>query len=163
MEILIDKRELLKKARERKLNLGIVEKDYVLGWLLFGFSESSLIFKGGTALSKIFFPEVWRLSEDLDFSFSGKFETIDMEKILKRANEESGIKFWIKNRHENPEYLQIKIQYQGLLGKNWAKIDINRERVFCQEKREVPRIYSDYPEFSVRVMGLEEMNAFSGH
>ena len=66
---MIDRRELLAKARERKLNLNIVEKDYVLGWLLFGFSQiDSLVFKGRTALSKIYFPEIWRLSEDLDFS-----------------------------------------------------------------------------------------------
>jgi hypothetical protein len=31
VDVLIDRRELLAKARERKLNLNIVEKDYVLG------------------------------------------------------------------------------------------------------------------------------------
>ena len=67
---MIDRRELLEKTRERKLNLQIVEKDYVLGWLLFGLRKfDSLVFKGGTALSKIYFPETWRLSEDLDFVF----------------------------------------------------------------------------------------------
>ncbi len=50
---MIDKRELLDKARERNLTLGMIEKDYVLGWLLFGLTEiKGLIFKGGTALSK---------------------------------------------------------------------------------------------------------------
>jgi hypothetical protein len=33
---LIDRRELLAKARARWLPLGMVEKDYVLGWVLFG-------------------------------------------------------------------------------------------------------------------------------
>jgi len=85
---LIDRRELLAKARERKLNLNIVEKDYVLGWLLFGFSKiNSLVFKGGTALSKIYFPEIWRLSEDLDFSilnddFSIVFEKLEIIKLF---------------------------------------------------------------------------------
>lgn len=36
MDVLIDKREILEKARARNLNLQIVEKDYVLGWLLYG-------------------------------------------------------------------------------------------------------------------------------
>ena len=68
MDVLIDRRELLEKARERKLTLGMIEKDYVLGWLLFGLSGiKGLTFKGGTALSKIYFPKIWRLSEDLDF------------------------------------------------------------------------------------------------
>ena len=56
---MIDKRELLQKARDKKLNLQIVEKDYVLGWLLNGLKDfDDLIFKGGTALSKIYFPEI---------------------------------------------------------------------------------------------------------
>lgn len=65
---MIDRRELLQKTREMKLTLGMIEKDYVLGWLLFGLSGiRDLTFKGGTALSKIYFPRLWRLSEDLDF------------------------------------------------------------------------------------------------
>jgi integrase len=40
VDVLIDRRELLAKARERHLNLNIIEKDYVLGWLLYGFSET---------------------------------------------------------------------------------------------------------------------------
>ena len=66
---MIDRRELAKMARERRLSLVMIEKDYVLGWILFGISTSLsyLVLKGGTALSKVYFPEVWRLSEDLDF------------------------------------------------------------------------------------------------
>lgn len=52
-----------------------IEKDYVIGWVLKGISNNSylkekLIFKGGTALRKIYF-EDYRLSEDLDFTFKG--------------------------------------------------------------------------------------------
>ena len=53
-----------------------IEKDYVIGWVLKGISNNkflleSLVFKGGTALRKIYFTE-YRLSEDLDFTFNGK-------------------------------------------------------------------------------------------
>ena len=41
MDVLIDRRELLEKARERNLTLGMIEKDYVLGWLLFGLNIKS--------------------------------------------------------------------------------------------------------------------------
>lgn len=59
---MIDKRELLEKTRERNLNLQMIEKDYILGWLLFGISKiPDLVFKGGTALSKIYFSRIWRL------------------------------------------------------------------------------------------------------
>ena len=102
---MIDRRELMAKARERKLSLNIVEKDYVLGWLLFGFSQiDSLVFKGGTALSKIYFPEIWRLSEDLDFSLiDDNFAIISdsVEKILKLIAKKSGITFNLKKESLN--------------------------------------------------------------
>ncbi|MEW6603112.1 MAG: nucleotidyl transferase AbiEii/AbiGii toxin family protein [Thermoproteota archaeon] len=52
--------------------MDLVEKDYVLGWILYGICSSSisdkLTFKGGTSLSKVYFPGRWRMSEDLDFT-----------------------------------------------------------------------------------------------
>ena len=48
-----------------------IQKDYVATILLFVISEfskiSEMVFKGGTALKKIYFPET-RFSEDLDFT-----------------------------------------------------------------------------------------------
>jgi len=157
---LIDKRELLEKARERKLNLGMIEKDYVLGWLLFGFSKTKLVFKGGTALSKIYFPEIWRLSEDLDFSFRGNFDKIEVEEILRFVEQESGIKFKLKSKYQNPEYLQLKIQYHALLGKNWIKVDVTKEKVIeTPAEKPMKKMYPDYPGFNVNVMQLEEIFA----
>jgi hypothetical protein len=64
VDVLIDRRELLEKVRQRHLSLQMIEKDHVLGWLLFGISGiPDLVFKGGTALSKVYFPEIWRLPE----------------------------------------------------------------------------------------------------
>ena len=79
--------ELRKIARERNLRLDIVEKDYALGWILIGIYNSSLknslLFKGGTALSKIYFPFNWRISEDLDFTLSENSIMEDMpDKLL---------------------------------------------------------------------------------
>ena len=46
---MIDRRELLAKARERGLPLAMVEKDYVLGWALFGITRiPELVFKVGS-------------------------------------------------------------------------------------------------------------------
>ena len=51
---MIDRRELLAKARERGLPLAMVEKDYVLGWALFAITRiPELVFKGGTALDEV--------------------------------------------------------------------------------------------------------------
>jgi len=159
---LIDRRELLEKARQRQLNLQIVEKDYVLGWLLFGMKDiGGLVFKGGTALSKIYFPKTWRLSEDLDFAFTGDDFTgiIDaMSGILDKISKENGIKFRIKSKFSNPLYIQFKIGYDAVIGKNWIKIDATKETVLDKiEKKELNKSYSDYPAFSTKVESIEEI------
>ena len=52
---MIDKREILDRAAATGLNPHVVEKDYVLGWLLWGVANheaiaDNWIFKGGTCL-----------------------------------------------------------------------------------------------------------------
>jgi predicted nucleotidyltransferase component of viral defense system len=69
---MIDKREILDAASTFQLLPNVVEKDYVLGWLLGGINahpalSESWIFKGGTCLKKCYF-ETYRFSEDLDFT-----------------------------------------------------------------------------------------------
>ena len=70
---MIPKREILDSATQTGLHSHVVEKDYVLGWLLAGIQHSPLseswIFKGGTCLKKCYF-ETYRFSEDLDFTLS---------------------------------------------------------------------------------------------
>ncbi len=48
--------ELRERAREWSLREDIVEKDYALGWLLWGIASEALtntwVFKGGTCLKK---------------------------------------------------------------------------------------------------------------
>jgi predicted nucleotidyltransferase component of viral defense system len=68
----IDRREILDIASRLSLNPHVVEKDYVLGWMLAGIYANpelreSWVFKGGTCLKKCFF-ETYRFSEDLDFT-----------------------------------------------------------------------------------------------
>jgi predicted nucleotidyltransferase component of viral defense system len=68
----IDRSEILTLASELGLQPRVVEKDYVLGWLLAGIARDeelsrAWLFKGGTCLKKCFF-ETYRFSEDLDFT-----------------------------------------------------------------------------------------------
>jgi len=160
---LIDKRELLDQARERNLTLGMIEKDYVLGWMLFGLTEiKGLTFKGGTALSKLYFPRIWRLSEDLDFVYGKEFQVIAerLTEIFDRIWSLSGIKLILKTQHSNPEYLQLKVQYEAVLGKNWIKMDVTREAPIDRIlNRKLRQVYSDYPSFRVMVESVEEISA----
>lgn len=160
---MIDRRELLEKARERNLTLGMMEKDYVLGWLLLGLSGiKDLTFKGGTALSKIYFPRIWRLSEDLDFVYEKDFQGIIkfLPEVFERIEKESGIRLVLKAQHSNPDYLQLKVQYDAVLCKNWIKVDVTRELPIGELlERRLSQAYSDYPSFMVRVETVEEIGA----
>jgi predicted nucleotidyltransferase component of viral defense system len=69
---MIDRRELLALAEAVSLQPRVIEKDYVLGWILAGINAHAAltgtwIFKGGTCLKKCYF-ETYRFSEDLDFT-----------------------------------------------------------------------------------------------
>ena len=92
---MIDRREIIEAASSFSLLPGIVEKDYVLGWMLAGIYAledlvDSWIFKGGTCLKKCYF-ETYRFSEDLDFTLRNE-EHLD-EEFLRTAFEE--IVAWI--------------------------------------------------------------------
>lgn len=88
------------------LREGIIEKDYVIGWALWGIGSDPELgahwaFKGGTSLKKCYI-ETWRFSEDLDFTVmpGGPYKPEDVEPLIKRVLErvydESGIDFSIK-------------------------------------------------------------------
>ena len=71
---MIDKSEIIEFSREFGLRANVIEKDYVLGWVLAGiFNHSEIganwVFKGGTCLKKCYF-ETYRFSEDLDFTLT---------------------------------------------------------------------------------------------
>lgn len=64
--------DIRERAGEWGLSPDVVEKDYVLGWLLAAIGADpvlgrAFIFKGGTCLKKCYF-ETYRFSEDLDFT-----------------------------------------------------------------------------------------------
>jgi predicted nucleotidyltransferase component of viral defense system len=97
----IPRAALQERAQEWGLTEEVVEKDYVLGWLLWGIgSQSALrdhwIFKGGTCLKKCFV-ETYRFSEDLDFTVldDGPLAPEDLlpvlTEMLDRVEQETGI------------------------------------------------------------------------
>jgi predicted nucleotidyltransferase component of viral defense system len=162
--------ELRRISRDRKLALDLVEKDYAIGWVLHGISSSSisdeLVLKGGTALSKVYFPFGWRLSEDLDFTVSEscKLEAIsakltkELPSLVDQASDGLILNFRDKP-FMNPRYLQARVQYTGPLGKNTVKLEVSKEAFVGDVKRaEVPKAY-DYPQFSILAYTLENILA----
>ena len=90
---MISKQELLQLRAEWQLDVGVIEKDYVLGWVLAAIAaEPALaehwIFKGGTCLRKCYY-ETYRFSEDLDFTVidGGPEEPEELTAIFERVAE----------------------------------------------------------------------------
>jgi predicted nucleotidyltransferase component of viral defense system len=82
---MITKEEIQEIASQKQLDLKIIEKDYVLSWILAGIHQhkdinNTWIFKGGTCLKKCYF-ETYRFSEDLDFTI---LETINTNQNYKK-------------------------------------------------------------------------------
>jgi predicted nucleotidyltransferase component of viral defense system len=115
------------RVREWGLTEDVVEKDYVLGWLLWGIgSDENLgptwIFKGGTCLKKCFM-ETYRFSEDLDFTIlpRGPIRAEDvlpiLKDILKRIYDLSGINFQdrvpLLKTHASGLYTEGRVYYRG--------------------------------------------------
>jgi predicted nucleotidyltransferase component of viral defense system len=100
---MISRLDLDERVREWGLSDAVVEKDYVIGWLLWGIGADEHLaaawaFKGGTCLKKCYI-ETYRFSEDLDFTVlpGGPLQpdelTVAFNRLLARVNEESGIDF----------------------------------------------------------------------
>ena len=73
----------------KKVAQYVIEKDYALSYILVGIAKQSelaqsLIFKGGTALKKIYFGD-YRFSEDLDFSALNAPKDGELEELLGNA------------------------------------------------------------------------------
>ena len=86
---MIGKQDILDRAAEWQLRPEVVEKDYILGWLLVVLgrhpdTSEHWLFKGGTCLKKCYF-ETYRFSEDLDFTLAepAHYGEADLQRILK--------------------------------------------------------------------------------
>lgn len=99
---MIRKQDILDRAAEWQLRPEVVEKDYVLGWLLAGLGATEArqhwAFKGGTCIKKCYL-ETYRFSEDLDFSLLPEAPYAEAEirealvRLTQAARELSGIDF----------------------------------------------------------------------
>ncbi len=180
----IDRREILDAAAQTSLTPHVVEKDYVLGWMLAGISRhkeltDNWVFKGGTCLKKCFF-ETYRFSEDLDFTLRDVAQI--NEAILKRVFAEIGERIYDETGIEVPARLQEfeilqnprgktmcqgKISYKGPVSSSHAlpriKLDLTAdERIVLPPVRtKVFHPYSDAPEEGITVLAYDYVEAFA--
>lgn len=181
---MITRQEIMDASKEFGLGAHIIEKDYVLGWLLAGISQHHIlgdewIFKGGTCLKKCYF-ETYRFSEDLDFTLirednlNGESLTESFREIADFVYNATGlaipkdlIKFEVYRNPRGKLSAEGKISYRGPMQQRGdmprVKLDLTADEVIALSPvmREVQHPYSDRPSdgISVRCYGFEEVFA----
>ncbi len=172
---MIDRQEILEFAGEIGLDPNVVEKDYVLGWMLAGISQhprtrDAWLFKGGTCLKKCYF-ETYRFSEDLDFTLRDgshvdeAFLRATFAEIAQWVYDESGVEFPEGARgfeiYTNPRgrrSAQGRIGYRGPMQRQGdpprVRLDLTDDERLVRdgERRRVHHPYSDEPEGGMHVL-----------
>lgn len=124
---MITRLDIEERVREWGLREDVVEKDYVIGWVLWGIGADEKLstdwaFKGGTSLKKCYL-ETYRFSEDLDFTVlpGGPIRAEELspilQRVLERVHQQSGIVFTDRpplfKTHESGNYTQGRVYYRG--------------------------------------------------
>lgn len=172
---MIDRQEIMEFAREMGIDPNVVEKDYVLGWLLAGISHHPLfsshwVFKGGTCLKKCFF-ETYRFSEDLDFTVINS-DHLDQDSLTTGFKEiarwvydatgiempEERIRFESYKNVRGHVSIEGRISYRGPLQRRGdpprIKLDLTGDELLVLEPvlQEVHHPYSDRPEDGIPIL-----------
>jgi len=177
---LISRTALNERVREWGLREDVVEKDYVIGWVLWGIGSDTRLaiswaFKGGTCLKKCYI-ETYRFSEDLDFTVlpSGPIEPTEvipiLQRVLSQVYDEAGIDFSVREPvvqiRPDGNSAEARIYYRGPRGAPQAasiKLDltINETVVRPTVLRPISHLYPDQLPSSnvVRCYGFEELFA----
>ena len=171
---MIDKSEIMDFSREFGLAANVVEKDYVLGWVLAGIFNHPVIgdkwvFKGGTCLKKCYF-ETYRFSEDLDFTVSAS-DGLDREFLVTCFKEISSwvydatgvdipqdmIRFDVYEKYRGGLSAEGRIGYRGPMQKRGdlprIKLDLTTDEVLVLDPvvRDVHHPYSDRPGQGIQI------------
>lgn len=171
--------ELKKAAATEGIPFHSTEKDYVIGWALWGIANhptlsTSFVFKGGTALRKCYF-RAYRFSEDLDFTVQGA--ALDRERLeddlkacARAVSKASGIEMSLvglkqTRDEENEEALKGSLAYVGPSKQVTIRPALKLDLTYYEKVLEVPSLrpiiqgYSDAEAAKIQVYTLEEIIA----
>ncbi|MFH0817896.1 MAG: nucleotidyl transferase AbiEii/AbiGii toxin family protein [Candidatus Micrarchaeota archaeon] len=163
--------ELVRAAAKEGVPLGTVEKDYVLSIALKAIAESKLlkflVFKGGTAIRKIYFREA-RFSEDLDFSvLSGSTKVGVLEGLTEALGDKEieGVRFGKVEEEKTAAGLKVGIKFSGPLGYGQRiRFDFSFRENLVQEPSKKPIIdLYKLGDCELSVLSLEELFAEKIH
>ncbi len=179
---MIPQAEISKLAFREGMSDKVIEKDYVITWILLALAGSelanSLAFKGGTALKKIYFPD-YRYSEDLDFTLTQEIanEVIlqKLDRTLERLAKEQGFQFAVpaekvEEREDSiTAYINFVGPLQARLESRNIKVDftLSEKLIFPIEPKVIHSPYSDavmraFPTYSLEEILVEKLCAIIG-
>lgn len=164
--------EVSKLAHQEGVGARVIEKDYVLSWLLAAIAESKLrdgmAFKGGTALKRMYYPD-YRFSEDLDFTVTVDRPHEELVKTLTglfpRLRRQVNLNLTLHRAELSVfDSTTLLINYVGPLrarsGSRNLKMDFTRGELLLYPtgERPVQAPYSDYPsDVTLLTYALEEV------
>jgi predicted nucleotidyltransferase component of viral defense system len=171
--------DIRERAGEWGLSPDVVEKDYVLGWLLAAIGADPLlgrtfVFKGGTCLKKCYF-ETYRFSEDLDFtlvegapsdpeSLATAFRRV-AERLQSVAGLELPPELFRFEVYQNPRgrpSIEGRVSYRGPLPRSGSipriKLDLTADEVLVRPSVLRP-VWHPYPDASA--MGRATVRSYS--
>ncbi len=181
---MIDRQEIVERAGELSLRPEVVEKDYVLGWVLAGIAQhpeigGSWIFKGGTCLKKVHF-ETYRFSEDLDFTLTdpGQLDEGFLRRVFAAIAtwiyEQTGIeipadklRFEVYSNKRGKPSVQGRLYYRGPLTPRGSlpgiRLDLTADErvVHAPVVEEIDHPYSDAPAAGVHTRCYPYVEVFA--
>ncbi len=162
----------------------VVEKDYVLGWLLAAINRNSVlsqswVFKGGTCLKKCYF-ETYRFSEDLDFTLQDvghlneAFLIEQFTSIAKWLYEKTGIempkdrfKFDVYPNPRGQQSCEGRVYYKSYFSRGKdsfpkIKLDLTADEVLVRPpaRRAVFHPYTDVPQDGIFIESYDYPEVF---
>ncbi len=151
--------ELRVIAGEQGFELPILEKDYLVTYLLYLLKDvDGIYFKGDTALNKIFLNHV-RLSEDLDFTL-----TVNLNKVEADIRETLKGTMFEKITHDKrvDQFVRLVVHYRLYHEDGTIFLDLNErgKLLLPPEMHEVHHFYPEYiPAYSVKTLHSREIMA----
>ncbi len=159
---MITRLDIEERVREWGLREDVVEKDYVIGWVLWGIGADETLstawaFKGGTSLKKCYL-ETFRFSEDLDFTVlpGGPIRAAELApiltRVLERVHQASGIVFTDRETlfktNSAGNYTEGRVYYRGprnIPSVTSLKIDLSASEKVVRPTilREISHAYTD--------------------
>ena len=167
---MILKADLQRLANREKIALGVLEKDYVLTEVLKALSQVAslndlLVFKGGTALRKVYFAD-WRYSEDLDFTAKHEMKEKELRQSLdewySQVEQTSQIRLTTKMLHKPNGYARVRTQFIGPLSyPGMIFMDLSFDEPLCLEPEQRQILSQPFSSEGQKVLAypLEELLA----